>query len=218
MKARILTGWILGIALAGATTACGLAQEGPKPPLSKISTDVAGTLPSAQGTNAASQSNPTAPVVLGKLDDKSPSLSPPLSTWSDEIQKLTRARVDEHVILAYITNSAGLFNLCPDHIIYLKKAGVSPRVITVMLQHDQTLLPSASPESGTLVPSANLAGASPASGEFQVLANNDSWASEYDYYAPEQPESAGPVRLPYAVKLNDPIVILKLPSFAVPYW
>ena len=39
-----------------------------------------------------------------------------------------------------------------------------------------------------------------------------------EYYAPEQPENTGPVRVPYAVKLNDPIVILKLPTFRVPYW
>jgi hypothetical protein len=35
---------------------------------------------------------------------------------------------------------------------------------------------------------------------------------------PEQPASAGPVRVPYAVKLNDPIVVLRLPTFALPCW
>jgi len=35
---------------------------------------------------------------------------------------------------------------------------------------------------------------------------------------PEQPASAGPVRMPYPVKLNDPIIILRLPTFRVPYW
>jgi hypothetical protein len=36
--------------------------------------------------------------------------------------------------------------------------------------------------------------------------------------APDQPASAGPVRVPYPVKLNDPIIILRLPSFALPCW
>jgi hypothetical protein len=35
---------------------------------------------------------------------------------------------------------------------------------------------------------------------------------------PDQPASAGPVRVPYAVKLSDPIVIFRLPTFTVPYW
>jgi hypothetical protein len=62
----------------------------------------------------------------------------------------------------------------------------------------------------------------PPSGGPQIVANDDGWAqestaSEGDYYAPEQPVGSGPVRVPYAVKLSDPIVILKLPSFSVPY-
>jgi hypothetical protein len=35
---------------------------------------------------------------------------------------------------------------------------------------------------------------------------------------PNQPRSAGPVRVPYPVKLNDPIIILRLPTFTLPYW
>jgi hypothetical protein len=35
---------------------------------------------------------------------------------------------------------------------------------------------------------------------------------------PDQPESVGPVRMPYPVKLSDPIIILRLPTFALPCW
>jgi len=147
----------------------------------------------------------------------------PLSTWSHEIQKLTRAGVDERVISSYITNSAGIFDLSPDHIIYLKNVGVSPQVITVMIQHDQALMPSARPVTAAAVPPALPAASTSAPGESQFAANDESWlgepwVSEDGYYAPEQPESAGPVRVPYTVKLNDPIIILKLPSFTVPWW
>ena len=37
-------------------------------------------------------------------------------------------------------------------------------------------------------------------------------------YAPEQPEGIGPVRARYAVKLNDPIIMLRVPTLTVPCW
>ena len=162
-------------------------------------------------------------AVPGKAGDESPSPKTPLSAWSSEIQKLTQAGVDERVILTYITNSAGIFNLSPDQIICLKNSGVSPRVITVMIQHDQALMPGSRPVSAAATPPVIPAAASPTPGESQVLANEDylasePWFSEDDFNPPEQPDSAGPVRVPYTVKLNDPIIILKLPSFALPYW
>jgi len=52
---------------------------------------------------------------------------------------------------------------------------------------------------------------------------NDDYDADRDWFCvepddvPDQPASLGPVRAPYAVKLNDPIVILKLPSFTVPW-
>jgi hypothetical protein len=126
--------------------------------------------------------------------------------------------VDEGVLLAYVTNSASLFNVTADQIIYWKNLGVSPRVINAMMQHDQELLSGARPVIMVASPPA-----APPPGVAQIVANEDSQPSEplvpddY-YYAPEQPASAGPVRVPYPVKLNDPIIVLKLPSFTVPYW
>jgi hypothetical protein len=146
-----------------------------------------------------------------------------LSHWAIEIQKLVQAGVEERVITSYITNSAGMFNLSADQIIYLKNAGVSPRVLSVMIQHDQELLSNA---GSMLPPAAAPAGpiatfAAPAGSP--VVANDELPTQEavvYDdsYYAPEQPESLGPVRAPYAVKLNDPIIMLRLPTFTLPCW
>jgi hypothetical protein len=147
----------------------------------------------------------------------------PLSPWAQEIQKLVQAGVEERVIATYITNSAGMFNLEADQIIYLKNAGVSPQVLSVMVQHDQQLISSggfmtvpAEPATGPIATFAT-PGASP------IMANDDSWAQEPmlpddSYYPPEQPEGIGPVRAPYAVKLNDPIIMLRLPTFTVPCW
>ena len=116
-----------------------------------------------------------------------------------------------------------MFNLTADQIIYLKNAGVSPQVLGVMVQHDQQLISGggfmtvpAGPEAGPIATFAT-PGASP------IAANDDSWAQETvlpddSYYPPEQPEGIGPVRAPYAVKLNDPIIMLRLPTFTVPCW
>ena len=92
-----------------------------------------------------------------------------------------------------------------------------------MIQHDQALMPGSRPVSAAATPPVTTAASSPKTGESQVLANEDylasePWDPEDGFYAPEQPDSAGPVRVPYTVKLNDPIIILKLPSFALPYW
>jgi hypothetical protein len=95
--------------------------------------------------------------------------------------------------------------------------------MNAMIQHDQELLSGARPLIAAATPSPALAASSPAPTESHIVANDDSWPSEPilpddGYYAPEQPASAGPVRMPYPVKLNDPIVILKLPTLGVPYW
>ena len=170
----------------------------------------------------ASEPAPAASATPGKEGDEPLSPKTPLTTRSREIQELTRAGVDERVILTYITNSAGIFNLSPDQIIYLKNVGVSPKVITVMIHHDQTLMPPARSASAA-APPAIPAASSPTPGETLALASDDTlpsepWVPEDDFYVPEQPDSTGPVRVPYTVKLNDPIIILKLPSFTLPCW
>jgi len=163
-----------------------------------------------------------------------------------EVQRLTQASVDEGVVLSYVTNSAGTFNLTADQVIYLKNLGVSPQVINTMMQHDQELISGLRPLTASsappLPPSVQAAlaaslhatsdgSAQPATlitpldppGDPQIIANDDSWNSgpwivDDGDYAPRQPKSTGPVRVPYPVQLSDPIIILKLPSFNVPCW
>jgi hypothetical protein len=162
----------------------------------------------------------------------------------DEVERLTKAKVDEGVVLTYVINSAGTFNLTADQIVRLQNLGVSPPVINAMIQHDQELisgarpLTAASPPSlptalravlaphpqatgATNAPTATLAAPPPAPAP--LIANDDSDGGGDWFYVepddvPDQPASAGPVRVPYPVKLNDPIIILKLPTFSVPSW
>jgi hypothetical protein len=191
-------------------------------------------------TNAAAA--PATPVVASNAAVKSPAANVYASPWMDEVERLTKAGVDEGVVLAYVINTAGTFNLTADQIIHLKNLGVSPQVINAMLQHDQELASGARPMTAPPPPSlptsfktaltfppapAAVVTASPATpgapppGPTPIIAPDDSppeWIYVEPDDVPDQPASAGPVRVPYPVKLNDPIIILRLPSFSVPCW
>jgi len=220
--------------LAGGAVVPGVAQDTLKsPPTTVSSSNTVATIPAS-----------AAPALPSNAGDKSPASTVYVSPWVDEVERLTKARVDEGVVLAYVINSAGTFNLTADQIVRLKGLGVSSQVINAMIQHDQELisgarpltaasppsLPAAfqaalathpQPAAATTAPPVTPAASAPA--PTQVIANDDSTAGGDWIYVepddvPDQPASAGPVRVPYPVKLNDPIIILKLPTFSVPSW
>jgi hypothetical protein len=56
-----------------------------------------------------------------------------------DLIKLANAGVESSVLLAFATNSASLFNLNAEEIIYLNDLGVSSAVVTAILRHDQAL-------------------------------------------------------------------------------
>jgi hypothetical protein len=134
-----------------------------------------------------------------------------------------QAGVAERVITSYITNSAGMFNLTAEQIIYLQSAGVSPRVLSVMIQHDKQLFASSGLMPPPAVAPAGLIATFATPGESTIVANDASRDQELqlpddNYYAPEQPEGFGPVRAPFAVRLTDPIIMLRVPTLTVPCW
>jgi len=55
-----------------------------------------------------------------------------------DVIKLVQAGVGEEVLMTYITNSADVFNMGPDEILYLHDLGVPPTVITTLIQKDST--------------------------------------------------------------------------------
>src|SRR5207244_2052889 len=59
-----------------------------------------------------------------------------LSPSAIEIVKLASAGLDEKVMLAYLTNSTGTFNLGSDEIIYLTDIGIPAVVIKAMIVRD----------------------------------------------------------------------------------
>src|SRR5205823_2693607 len=54
-----------------------------------------------------------------------------------EVIKLAHAGVSDEIMLAYIANSPVAFNVSSDQIVYLNDLGVSPTVITSLIQHDK---------------------------------------------------------------------------------
>ena len=206
------------------------------------------TTPAAPAPRAetASKSLPAATAASGAPVAKAPPAILSMSPWFYEVERLARAGVDDTVIFAYINNTAGTFNLTADQVIYLKNLGLSPQVINTMIDHDQDLISGARPLTASAPPpfppavqaalEARLhpVGNAPAPSAAPAPSSTVPWSSiitpEDNSAAagtlvfvepddvPDQPRSAGPVRVPYPVKLNDPIIILRLPTFTLPYW
>jgi hypothetical protein len=220
--------------LASGAVVPGVAQDAIKPSQPTVSSNNAAAITPA----------PAAPALTNNAEDKSPSSTLYASPWVDEVERLTKAGVDEGVILSYLINSAGTFNLTADQIVRLKNIGVSSQVVNAMIQHDPELISGARPLTAASPPSLpatfqaalaaqpqpavatttpSTASAAPAPAPVQIVANEDydpdrDWIYVEPDDVPDQPANLGPVRAPYAVKLNDPIIILRLPSLSLPYW
>ena len=242
--------------LAGGLVASGLAQNGVDPSQTAVSSAKTGAPAPAPAaitsvepgipSQPAPQPSTAAPALTGNAQDKSLPPIQHLSPWFYEVERLTQAGVNEGVVLAYINNEAGAFNLTADEVITLKNQGAAPEVISAMLEHDRELnsgerpLTVAAPPPLPASVQASLAASlhtttpasappttaatpSPASSGSIIAPDDDSggngtwvWVEPDD--VPDQPASAGPVRVPYPVKLNDPIIVLRLPTIALPGW
>jgi len=67
----------------------------------------------------------------------------PLPRGASEIVKLSRAQVNEDVIVSYVQNSGSTYRLNSDDIVRLRSEGVSARVINVMLENHKKNMDSA---------------------------------------------------------------------------
>lgn len=90
---------------------------------------------------AAAKPTPEAEVPAGEPVNITapPPASIKLSPAAAEITKLVQAGVDPGVILTYVTNSPNTYRLEADEIVYLKDIGMSPDLVTAMIQHDQKI-------------------------------------------------------------------------------
>ena len=80
--------------------------------------------------SASASSASTANTLPPDIDPNSPLA---------QVISLVQAGVEQSVILNYINNSTGLFNLNADQIIYLNDLGVPAELINAMMQRDQQL-------------------------------------------------------------------------------
>jgi hypothetical protein len=82
------------------------------------------------------------------------SAAPAVSPAAAEVVKLAASGVGDEVVLAYIRNSQSIFDLNADQVLYLKDVGLSPQVITAMLDHDSVLKSQAQPAPAVAQPYA----------------------------------------------------------------
>jgi hypothetical protein len=112
------------------------------------------------------------PLVAGFAQTVNPSTAPqantPLPSSADEVVKLAQSGLDDQVVLAFIGQSPSYYNLSGADITALKNVGVSPQVLTAMLNHDSALRvqeQASSPVAATAVapqPTVTQPGAVPA--------------------------------------------------------
>src|SRR5262245_15996306 len=134
MRSRICSSWVLGLVLsvlplAGclqessissqAVAAAEVASPPENPEPAETSADID---PEEMMAEADAQSISTAPAKKVSTEIEVPANLKP-SPATAEIIKLANAGVEESVMLSFITNSVGTFNLRAEEIIYLNDIG-----------------------------------------------------------------------------------------------
>jgi hypothetical protein len=157
--------WRFGttLALAVAWALSVSAQETSKPapapmpfaaPVKALETAPPAISPGAARVAAAPASDlAQVPTSAGQDSHASGATAPTtLSPWANEIAKMARAGIQPEVLLSYIDNTEGTFNLDADQIIYLRNLGVSSQAIAAMIQHDSLLTSGLRAVMSTAVP------------------------------------------------------------------
>ena len=65
-----------------------------------------------------------------------------LSSGAEDVLKLSRAKINDDVTVAFVQTSHRRFNLTASEIVYLRKEGVSDRVLTIMLTPQSQATPA----------------------------------------------------------------------------
>jgi hypothetical protein len=155
MKTRICSSWLLGLVLlvlplagclqesslstqGGSVAAAEVASPPETPAVDPVAESSENTDPDEALAQADEQSISTAPARKVSTEIEVPANLKP-SPATAEIIKLANAGAAENVMLAFVTNSLGTFNLRAEEIIYLNDIGVPSAVVTAMLQRDHLL-------------------------------------------------------------------------------
>ena len=152
MRSRICSSWVLGLVLsvlplAGCLQESSISSQAvaaaevarpPETPAVQPAETSAEIDPEEMMAEADAQSISTAPAKKVSTEIEVPANLKP-SPATAEIIKLANAGVEESVMLSFITNSVGTFNLRAEEIIYLNDIGVPSGVVTAMIQRDHLL-------------------------------------------------------------------------------
>ena len=160
MKTRTLPTWALALLLP-ALAVTGVRTEelsGVTNPTNTASPPAADS--PAPGTTNAVPAQPNlaaeAQALSSAASDPAMQNQPPpvvVSSSLKEVVKMAEAGIDAGVMLSFVTNSAGTFNLGSDQIIYLNDLGLPNQVVTAMIQHDQEFGSGAGMVGASTVPS-----------------------------------------------------------------
>jgi len=116
---------------------------------------------------ADAQSNVTtsAGTMVPATGGAAPVPAPALSAGVADVLKLFQNGINQDVMVSYVNNAPGAFDLGANVILYLNRLGLPPEVVQAMLQHDsrrQAL--AAAPPQPPAVPAATDEAAAPVSG------------------------------------------------------
>ncbi|HZR21100.1 MAG TPA: DUF6600 domain-containing protein, partial [Verrucomicrobiae bacterium] len=145
MKTNKWVGLFAAMALPLLINGCAHAQTPPPAAPPPVSMSAPAVAPENNGPPGATAVAPAAP--------------PAVSPAAAEVVRLAEAGTSDDVILAYIQNSTGTFELSADQILYLRDIGVSSPVITAMLGRDSVL--RGQPAPSTPAPAAPVVQAPP---------------------------------------------------------
>ena len=144
------------------------------------------------GQTVVAPTTTTTNATDGKLDKLVQALNNyrPLN----EITALTQAGIGDTVILTYIQNSATTYNVGAQDIIKLREQGVSPEVITALIQHGTEVRPVAPEVANTS--QANAVASAPAYQPTPVVAEV-STPVLVNYYVPTPVQPVSTVSVTY---------------------
>ena len=107
----------------------------------------------ALGVRFAATAAAQEPATPNSAPSPPPAAATPvqLSSGAQDVLKLARAKISDDVTVAFVQTSDRRFNLTASEIVYLRKEGVSDRVLTSMLtpQSQPAAAPQAPPPSPT---------------------------------------------------------------------
>ncbi|MEK7707201.1 MAG: hypothetical protein AAB380_04310, partial [Verrucomicrobiota bacterium] len=194
MKARFFNKVSLGLALSALPFVGACNQQTTDAPQSLVTAAQAEPSFTPDTSAATLAGGPAAPETTPPPPESAPvpapapnsgkKLPPNIKPSSPvgEVVKLAQAGVDEAVMLSYVNNSASMFNLASDEIIYLNDIGVANDVVTAMIHRDQALK-----QAGAAVAQANAQVAEAAAPTYVNPPQPEAQPATADAAPPQQP-------------------------------